>query len=63
MEGPADKTVTFVPVAGREGRGPIPRPVPDVPDLAYLGGHTLGELLDVERRATAGALARRGGPT
>jgi glucose-6-phosphate isomerase len=62
MEGPADKTVTFVAVAGREGRGPIPSLYADVPDLAYLGGHTLGQLLDVERRATAGALARRGRP-
>ena len=62
MEGPADKTVTFVAVAGRENRGPIPKLYEDVPDLAYLGGHTLGELLDVERRATAGALAARGRP-
>ena len=62
MEGPADKTVTFVAVAGREESGPIPSLYADVPDLAYLGGHTLGELLDVERRATAGALARRGRP-
>ncbi len=62
MEGPADKTVTFVAVAGRADRGPIPRLYADVPDLAYLGGHSLGELLDVERRATAGALARRGRP-
>lgn len=62
MEGPADKTITFVAVAGREGRGPIPSLYQDVPDLAYLGGHTLGELLDVERRATAGALAARGRP-
>jgi glucose-6-phosphate isomerase len=49
MEGPADKTVTFV--SEQDGG-----------DLRYLGGHTLGELLDVERRATAGALARRGRP-
>ena len=62
MEGPADKTVTFLAVAGREGRGAIPALHADVADLAYLGGHTLGELLDVERRATAGALARRGRP-
>lgn len=62
MQGPADKTVTFVAVAGREGRGPIPALYADVPDLAYLGGHSLGELLDVERRATAGALAARGRP-
>ena len=36
--------------------------VSELPDLAYLGGHTLGGLLDVERRATSGALARRGRP-
>lgn len=62
MEGPADKTVTFVAVEGRTDRGRIPDLYKDVPDLAYLGGHTLGELLDVERRATAGALATRGRP-
>ena len=62
MEGPADKTVTFVAVRGREARGPIPALYADVPDLAYLGGHTLGALLDIERRATAGALAARGRP-
>ena len=62
MEGTPDKTVTFLAVAGREGRGPIPALHGDVPDLAYLGGHTLGALLDVERRATAGALAARGRP-
>ena len=60
MEGPLDKTVTFVAVEGREGEGPIPARHADVPELAYRGGHTLGALLDVERRATAGALAARG---
>jgi glucose-6-phosphate isomerase len=40
----------------------IPKLHPNIPELAYLGGHTLGEVLDVERRATAGALARRGRP-
>jgi glucose-6-phosphate isomerase len=62
MEGPADKTITFVEVAGRTALGPIPKLYADVPDLAYLGGHSLGELLDAERQATAGALARRGRP-
>jgi glucose-6-phosphate isomerase len=38
------------------------RRLDDSPELAYLGGHRLGELLDIERRATAGALARRGRP-
>jgi glucose-6-phosphate isomerase len=40
----------------------IPHLHGDIPELAYLGGHRLGELLDIERRATAGALARRGRP-
>lgn len=60
MEGPLDKTVTFLAVKGRTGDGPIPARHPDIAELAYLGGHTLGELLDIEQRATAGALAARG---
>jgi glucose-6-phosphate isomerase len=40
----------------------IPSLYGDVPELAYLGGHSLGELIDIEQRATAGALARRGRP-
>jgi len=60
MEGPVDKTVTFIAVKGREGQGAIPGRHADISELAYIGGHTLGELMDVEQRATAGALAARG---
>lgn len=60
MEGPKDKTVTFIAVKGREGDGRIPARHTDIPELGYLGGHTLGELIDIEQRATAGALAARG---
>jgi glucose-6-phosphate isomerase len=60
MEGPLDKTVTFVAVRGREGEGRIPARHADIPELGYLGGHTLGELIAIEQRATAGALAARG---
>ena len=60
MEGPADKTVTFVTVRERGVDVPSPLLHADVPDLAYLGGHTLGELISIEQRATAGALAQRG---
>jgi glucose-6-phosphate isomerase len=63
MEGPADKTVTFIAVADRGGDVAIPPLHADVPDLAYLGGHSLGELLAIEQQATAGALARRGRPS
>jgi glucose-6-phosphate isomerase len=62
MEGPPDKTVTFIGVETSTVDVTIPRLHPDIPELAYLGGHQLGELLDIERRATAGALARRGRP-
>jgi glucose-6-phosphate isomerase len=60
MEGPRDKTVTFIRVAGREELGIIPSRHADRPELGYLGGQTLGRLLEIERQATAGALAARG---
>jgi glucose-6-phosphate isomerase len=60
MEGPFDKTVTILSVGDRGMDVPIPREYQDVSALSYLGGHTLGELLDAERRATAQALAQRG---
>jgi glucose-6-phosphate isomerase len=62
MEGPPDKTVTFIGVETTATDVTIPKLHPDISELAYLGGHQLGELLDIERRATAGALARRGRP-
>jgi len=63
MEGPADKTVTFVAVRGHPGDLTIP-PRPDLPpDAAHLGGRTLGQLLDAERVATAEALAAQGRPS
>ncbi|MBC7896354.1 MAG: glucose-6-phosphate isomerase [Cytophagaceae bacterium] len=63
MEGPLDKTVTFVAVGTPLVDVRIPAMHADVPDLAYLGGHSLWELLNTERRATAGALASRGRPS
>ena len=61
MEGPQDKTVTFISAPARDDVE-IPTLHPKVSELSYLGGHTLGEVLDIERRATAGALATRGRP-
>ena len=63
MEGPPDKTLTFLAVRQPEVDLSIPRLHADVPDLSYLGGHSLWELLNAERRATAGALAARGRPS
>jgi glucose-6-phosphate isomerase len=60
IEGPFDKTITFLAVRDRDRDVEIPRIYEDIEALGYLGGHTLGELLDAERRATAAALAERG---
>jgi len=62
MEGPGDKTVTFIAVKEIDCDVTIPALDSDVKELGYLGGHRLGELLSIEQRATAGALARRGRP-
>jgi len=60
MEGPLDKTVTFIAVRDSPSDVTIPSLHSNVKELGYLGGHRLGELLSIEQRATAGALARRG---
>lgn len=60
MEGPADKTVTFLVVPDESGDVVIPALHAEHADLAYLGGRRLGELLGAEQQATAGALAARG---
>ncbi|MDQ3696763.1 MAG: glucose-6-phosphate isomerase [Gemmatimonadota bacterium] len=62
MEGPRDKTVAFLAVAERAVDIEIPSLHAEIPELAYLGGHSLGELLNAERRATEAALAQRGRP-
>ena len=62
MEGPKNKVVTFVAVEERGADVVIPKAFDDVKELGYLGGHSLGELIGIEQRATAGALARRGRP-
>jgi glucose-6-phosphate isomerase len=62
MEGPENKTVTFIAVEDRGADVTIPHAHADVTELGYLGGHSLAELISIEQRATAGALARRGRP-
>jgi glucose-6-phosphate isomerase len=60
MEGPFDKTVTFLALDTWPVDVAIPSLYPEIDALGYLGGHTLGELLDAERNATATALTRHG---
>ena len=60
IEGPFDKTITFVRVADTVKLVPIPPRDGLAPELSYLPGHTLGELLDAEFHATREALRSQG---
>ena len=61
MEGPFDKAITFVVVddLGEDVHDSSARRRP-AGRLAYLPGHTLGELLRAEYEATSAALAQMG---
>ena len=65
VEGPHDKVVMLVKVD--RPRVDLSLQVPESyrahAELAYLHGHTMGELLEAERRATGAALRRAGRPT
>jgi glucose-6-phosphate isomerase len=65
MEGPHDKVVTFVRVV--RPRADLSISVPEGyrahAEVAYLDRHTMGELIDAERRSTDAALRRAGRPT
>jgi len=57
--GPHDKMVTFVQVAERDD---VAIPETDLEGLSYLGGSSLGELIDAEFEATEASLAAAGVP-
>lgn len=62
MEGPYDKVITFFAVESFGVTCAMP-PVVDAPEgVDYLAGHTLNELLEAERIATAMALTENGRP-
>ena len=60
IEGPADKVIIFLALTGSRPDIEIGTHRASVPSADYLGGRTLGQLMDAERLATAEAL-RRGG--
>jgi glucose-6-phosphate isomerase len=60
VEGARDKVVTFVRVAAHEGDVKIPGREGDVEEFAFLAGHSMGELLNMEQQATELALADAG---
>ncbi|CAA7601256.1 Glucose-6-phosphate isomerase [Acididesulfobacillus acetoxydans] len=61
-EGPDDKMFTFVSVAHLGPEVPIPTDESLPESVRFLGGHTLGELLAAEERATEYALTLAGRP-
>jgi glucose-6-phosphate isomerase len=62
-EGPDDKVMTFVGVRQFENHVEIPAPGTGAESLAYLGGHSLADLLWAEQRGTTWALAQKGRPS
>lgn len=63
VEGARDKVVTFLRVNEHEGDFAIPVRDGDPEQFAFLGGHTMGGLLNMEQQATELALAESGRPT
>lgn len=57
-EGPFDKVVTFIRVENYRNTFEIPHGCEDIPDVAFLGGHTLNELIKAEQSATEYALLK-----
>jgi len=62
-EGPDDKVMTFVGVRQFANHVEIPSPGAGAQSLAYLGGHSLADLLWAEQRGTTWALAQKGRPS
>lgn len=61
-EGPNDKLITLVGVDRYRASVAVSEPPAGIPELAYLRGAELGQLLDRERVATAWALTAAGRP-
>jgi len=61
VEGPKDKLVVLVNVEATRAL-PIPDELADRPEVSFLHGHGLGDLLAAERRATRAAMLDAGVP-
>ena len=51
-DGPFDKTITFISVEKYRSDVAVPHVFDDIPGIAFLSGHSLGELISAEFRAT-----------
>lgn len=61
-EGPFDKIVTFVEIDDFGVDERLPEPWPDIEGVSYFSGHSLKEIVHIERQATADALAENRRP-
>lgn len=59
-DGPFDKTITFIGVENFRKRVDIPHAFDDIPNVAFLSGHSLNELINAERLATEHAVTVSG---
>lgn len=59
-EGPFDKVVTFLAVDAYRGEQVISDGCENIPDVNFLCGHTMNELITAERKATEYALTSKG---
>ncbi|MHC1785509.1 MAG: glucose-6-phosphate isomerase [Christensenellales bacterium] len=59
-EGPYDKIITLMKVEAFRAKAQIPNGCEAFPDVAFLGGKSLNELIEAERRGTQYALLRAG---
>lgn len=59
-EGPYDKVITLVKVENFREESPIPYGCEEFADVAFLGGKSLNQLIEAERRGTEYALYRSG---
>ncbi|HYM02687.1 MAG TPA: glucose-6-phosphate isomerase [Stellaceae bacterium] len=63
LDGPANKMFTLVTLDVAGLGGTLAADLAGDPELTYLTGRRMGDLLDAEQRATAASLMRRGRPT
>jgi len=63
VDGPPDKVVVFLRVEEHANDLVVPKSYEDIEAVAYLGGHGLGALVNMEQQGTELALAKAGRPT
>ena len=61
-EGPFDKVIVFIDVESYRSTVAIPKAYREIEGVHFLGGHTLNELIQAEKKATEYAITKSGKP-